>query len=228
MIRAILTDIEGTTSSIRFVHDVLFPYARKHMAAFVHCNAEDPQVVTLLNDIRMLAGKELDLDGIVAQLLAWIDADRKITPLKALQGMIWKSGYQKGDLTGHIYPDAVAQLQAWHRAGLKLYVFSSGSVQAQQLLFGSSDAGDLTPLFSGYYDTRIGNKQNPAAYRAIAADIGLPSGEILFLSDIAAELDAAHAVGMHTTLLVRDAQHHPSVPHRQASSFFAIDPAGMT
>jgi enolase-phosphatase E1 len=228
MIRAILTDIEGTTSSIRFVHDVLFPYARKHMETFIHCNAQDPQVVSLLNDVRLEAGETLDLNGIVAQLLAWIDADRKITPLKALQGMIWESGYGKGDFTGHIYPDAVAQLQTWHRAGLKLYVFSSGSVQAQQLLFGHSAAGNLTALFSGYYDTRIGNKQDPAAYRAIAADIGLPAGEILFLSDIVAELDAAHAVGMHTTLLVRDAQHHPSVPHRQVSDFFAIDPVGMT
>ena len=228
MIRAILTDIEGTTSSIRFVHDVLFPYARKHMAAFVRCNAEDPRVVSLLNDVRLEAGASLDLDGIVAQLLAWIDADRKITPLKALQGMIWASGYQQGDFTGHIYPDAAAALHKWHDAGLQLYVFSSGSVQAQQLLFGHSDAGDLTPLFAGYYDTRIGNKQDPAAYRTIAADMGLPASEILFLSDIRAELDAARAAGMHTTMLVRDGSPDASDIHRQVGDFSAIDPASST
>jgi enolase-phosphatase E1 len=226
MIRAILTDIEGTTSSIRFVHDVLFPYARKHMADFVHCNAEDPRVVPLLNDVRLEAGEALDLDGIVAQLIAWIDADRKSTPLKALQGMIWESGYQKGDFTGHIYPDAAAQLRNWHAAGLQLYVFSSGSVQAQQLLFRHSDAGDLTPLFSGYYDTRIGTKQDPAAYRAIATAIGMPASEVLFLSDIGTELDAALAVGMRTTMLVRDGSPDPSDTHRQVSDFSAIDPLG--
>jgi enolase-phosphatase E1 len=227
MIRAILTDIEGTTSSIRFVHDVLFPYARARMADFVHCNAEDPHVVPFLNDVRLAAGADLDLDGISAQLLAWIDADRKLTPLKALQGMIWEAGYRQGDFTGHIYPDAAARLRAWHTAGLRLYVFSSGSVQAQQLLFGHSDAGDLTPLFSGYYDTRIGSKQDPAAYRAIAADIGLPAQDILFLSDIRAELDAAHAAGMRTTLLAREDGDVDPGPHPLATDFTGIHPAAL-
>ena len=141
MIRAIVTDIEGTTSSLRFVHDVLFPYARAHMAEFVHTNAEDPSVVSHLNDVRLLTGAELDLDGIVAQLIAWIDADEKITPLKALQGMIWEAGYARGDFTGHVYPDAIKALERWSGSGLRLYVFSSGSVQAQKLLFAHSDAG---------------------------------------------------------------------------------------
>lgn len=227
MIRAVLTDIEGTTSSIRFVHDVLFPYAREHMAEFVHCNAEHPRVVSHLNDVRLMTDAELDLDGIVAQLVAWIDADEKITPLKALQGMIWEDGYAKGDFTGHVYPDAVKGLERWSGSGLKLYVFSSGSVQAQQLLFGHSDAGDLTPLFTGYYDTRIGNKREPAAYAAIAADIGLPAADILFLSDIREELDAARTAGMHTVWLVREGQHDPAAPHRQAVSFEDIDPTHL-
>jgi enolase-phosphatase E1 len=227
MIRAILTDIEGTTSSIRFVHEVLFPYARAHMADFIRGHAQDPSVAPLLNDVRQQAGANLDPDGIIAQLIAWIDADRKITPLKALQGMIWESGYRKGDFTGHVYPDAAAQLHNWHTAGLRLYVFSSGSVQAQQLLFGHSDAGDLTALFSGYYDTRIGNKQDPAAYRAIANGIGMPAHEILFLSDIRAELDAAHTAGMHTTLLARDVAPDPDSAHRQVSDFNAINPAAI-
>ena len=227
MIRAILTDIEGTTSSIRFVHDVLFPYAREHMAEFVRCNAEDAHVVPHLNDVRLAAGADLDLEGITRQLIAWIDADEKATPLKALQGMIWESGYRKGDFTGHIYPDAARQLRAWHEAGIPLYVFSSGSVQAQQLLFGYSDEGDLTPLFSGNYDTRTGNKREPAAYRAIAADIGLPPEDILFLSDVSEELDAARSAGMRTTWLVRDAVPDETAVHRQASSFDDIDPAAL-
>lgn len=224
MIRAILTDIEGTTSSIRFVHDVLFPYAREHIASFVRCNAEDPRVVSHLNDVRLLSDPELDLDGVITQLIAWIDADEKITPLKALQGMIWEAGYAQGDFTGHVYPDAVRALERWSGSGLKLYVFSSGSVQAQQLLFRYSDAGDLTPLFTGYYDTRIGSKREPAAYTAIAADIGLPAADILFLSDIRAELDAARSAGMHTVWLVRDAQPDPAALHRQVDSFADIDP----
>jgi len=223
MIRAILTDIEGTTSSIRFVHDVLFPHAREHIAEFVRRNAEDPHVEPVLDEVRRLAGTELDLDGIIAQLIAWIDADRKITPLKTLQGMIWEAGYENGDFTGHIYPDAVRYLERWSGSGIHLYVFSSGSVQAQQLLFAHSDAGDLTPLFSGYYDTRIGSKRDPAAYTAIAADIGLPPRDILFLSDIVEELDAARAAGMHTGWLVRDGTPDPAAAHPQASDFDAIE-----
>jgi len=225
MIRAILTDIEGTTSSISFVHDVLFPYARGHMKEFVHASVADPQVAALLDDVRRAAGaSELDLDGVVAQLVAWIDADSKTTPLKALQGMIWEDGYRRGDLTGHVYPDAVRQLERWSGSGLRLYIFSSGSVQAQQLLFRHSDAGDLTPLFAGYFDTRIGNKQDPDAYRAIATEIDLPPEDILFLSDIRAELDAAAAVGMRTIWLVRDGQPDPDAPHHQVAGFTDIDP----
>jgi len=227
MIRAILTDIEGTTSSIRFVHDVLFPYARSRMADFVRCNAEEVHVVPHLNDVRMEAGADLDLEGVISQLVAWIDADRKATPLKVLQGMIWEHGYRSGDFTGHVYPDAARQLRAWHDAGIRLYVFSSGSVQAQKLLFGHSDAGDLTPLFSGYYDTRIGNKRDPAAYRAIVADIGLPAQDILFLSDISEELDAAHAADLHTVQLVRECTPDTAASHLQAADFDAIDPAAF-
>jgi enolase-phosphatase E1 len=224
MTHAILTDIEGTTSSIDFVHDVLFPYAREHMAEFVRGNADVPRVVSLLDEVRRETGQDLDLQGSIAQLIAWIDADRKITPLKALQGMIWEAGYRNGDFTGHIYADAADNLRAWHAAGIRLYVFSSGSVQAQRLLFRYSDSGDLTPLFSGYYDTRIGNKRESAAYSRIASDIGLPPGDILFLSDIREELDAAQQAGMRTAWLVRDSRPEPEAAHLQASDFNAIRP----
>jgi len=222
VIKAIVTDIEGTTSSIRFVHEVLFPYARQHMAAFLRAHAEDPQVAAELDAVRREAGEALDLDGVIRQLIAWIDADRKITPLKALQGMIWEAGFRNGDFTGHVYADAVRHLKDWHARGVPLYVFSSGSVQAQQLLFGHSDAGDLTPLFKGFYDTRIGAKREASAYTAIAADIGLRPADILFLSDIEGELDAARAAGMQTLWLVRDGEPDPAAGHRQVRDFDAV------
>jgi enolase-phosphatase E1 len=223
MIKAIVTDIEGTTSSIRFVHEVLFPYARENIGEFIHANAEDLNVVSHLNDVRLEVGQDLDLDGVVDQLVQWIDEDKKITPLKALQGMIWEEGYYKGELTGHLYDDAIEYLRKWHDKGIKLYVFSSGSVQAQKLLFGHCDAGDLTPLFSGYYDTRIGNKREADAYRKIVQDIGLAANEILFLSDIVEELDAAKAAGMKTIMLVRDESPATSSSHTQVNNFSEID-----
>lgn len=222
MIRAILTDIEGTTSSLSFVKDVLFPYARQQMEAFLQQHAAEPAVAAQLAAVSTAAGRELGLAEAAAQLRQWIDADRKITPLKALQGMIWQAGYRNGDFTGHVYADAAQRLRAWHEAGIRLYVFSSGSVQAQKLLFAHSDQGDLTSLFSGYFDTTSGNKREAEAYRTITAAIGLPAVEILFLSDIVAELDAARAAGMRTYLLVRG-DVTQDAGHPQARDFHAID-----
>jgi enolase-phosphatase E1 len=223
MIRAILTDIEGTTSSIRFVHEVLFPYAHAQLAEFVRTHQQQPQVAEQLRAVSREAGEVLDTETAIAQLLAWIAEDKKITPLKAIQGMIWENGYKHGDFTGHVYADAVHGLRRWHQAGIKLYVYSSGSVQAQRLLFGHSDMGDLTPLFSGYFDTRIGNKREVAAYRAIINELRLDAAEILFLSDIKEELDAAHEAGMQTCWLVREAETpDPDAPHPQVKDFSAI------
>lgn len=224
MIKAILTDIEGTTSSISFVHDVLFPYARARLADFVRTYAEEPAVAGLLDDVRSEAGKELDIEGIIAQLIAWIDADIKATPLKALQGMIWESGYHNGDFKGHLYADAEQGLRRWHAQGIKLYIYSSGSVHAQKLLFGHTEYGDLTPLFSGYFDTRIGHKREAGSYRRIAEEIGLPADQVLFLSDIGEELDAASEAGMQTLQLVRDDQATVAEGHPQATSFDTIQP----
>lgn len=204
MIRAILTDIEGTTSSISFVKDELFPYARKHIASYVTEHQHDDAVRNALHDIDREVGRELSVDDAIAQLIAWIDADRKITPLKALQGLIWEKGYRDGDFHGHIYDDAVAALRRWHERGVKLYVYSSGSVYAQKLLFGHTAHGDLTSLFDGYFDTNVGAKGDSASYATIADTVGLPAGQILFLSDIIAELDAAATAGMLTAQLVRD------------------------
>lgn len=224
MIRAILTDIEGTTSSISFVKDVLFPYAREHMAEFIHDHAGDPEVAALLQDVGREAGRELTVDEATRQLLEWMDADKKITPLKALQGMIWIQGYANGDFRGHIYPDAAEKLQEWHARGYRLYIYSSGSVPAQKLLFGHSESGDLNGLFSGYFDTRVGNKQEAASYRNIVRAIGLPAEEILFLSDIAEELDAARAAGLNTLQLVRSEDGTVACDkHRQVTSFREIN-----
>lgn len=220
--KAIVTDIEGTTSSLSFVKDVLFPYARARLAEFVSAHAQEPAVRQELEAARRLSGNPLSDEQVIEQLHRWIDEDRKITPLKTLQGMIWQEGYRKGDFKGHLYEDAARHLKKWNQAGLPLYVFSSGSVQAQKLLFAHTDYGDLTPLFSGYFDTHIGNKREADAYRKIAAVIGIQPGDILFLSDIKEELDAARAAGMQVSWLVRDGVPDPNAAHRQARNFDEI------
>ena len=204
-ITAILTDIEGTTSPISFVAKVLFPYARTHLAAFLGHHAEDPAVRESLDAARTLAGKpELDIAGVTELLIQWIDEDRKATPLKDLQGLIWADGYVTGAFQGDLYPDVLPALTQWRQAGLSLYIYSSGSVAAQRLLFGHSIHGDLTPLFSGYFDTRIGAKIETDSYRRIAAEIGTAPESILFLSDSEKELDAACAASFKTARLARD------------------------
>jgi len=223
MIKAILTDIEGTTSSLSFVRDVLFPYAREHIGGYLRQHAERPKVADKLQAVAHEAGRELSLDEAIAQLEQWIDEDRKITALKSLQGMIWEAGYRHGDFTGHMYEDAVRNLRQWHDKGIRLYAYSSGSIHAQKLLFGFSDYGDLTPLFSGYFDTHIGHKREVSSYEAIASEIGVRAGDILFLSDIREELDAARSAGMQTRWLVRDAAAaDPAAAHLQVKDFDAI------
>lgn len=223
MIRAIVTDIEGTTSSISFVHEVLFPYARKHMREFVCRSVQDGRATPHINDVRMQTGRmDMTLNDVADQLIAWIDQDKKITPLKALQGMIWEEGYKNGDFKGHIYADAVECLRSWQQQGIKLYVYSSGSIYAQKLLFGHTEYGDLTPLFSGYFDTTTGAKIEAESYKKITAHIGLPANDILFLSDIEKELDAARVAGMKTTWLIRKGALNPSASHHQVDNFHSI------
>lgn len=210
MIKAIVTDIEGTTSSIDFVHQSLFPYARQHMRAFLRAQAGNDAVQRELAEVERQENRDLSLDEAADVLEQWIAEDRKYTPLKALQGMIWRQGYEAGELKGHVYPDTPEALRRWQGEGRKLYVYSSGSEEAQRLIFGYSDAGDLTPLFSGYFDTRIGGKREAASYRNILKHIGLPGEQVLFLSDIGEELDAAQAAGMKTCQLLRDERTKPA------------------
>lgn len=202
-IRALLTDIEGTTSSISFVKDVLFPYARRALPGFVREHGHEPAVRRWLDAVATENGAVCSDDTIVEILQGWIDDDRKHTALKALQGMVWQAGYRNADFTAHMYPDAATQLREWHDAGYPIHVYSSGSVPAQKLFFGHSDAGDLTGLVTNWFDTEVGGKREAASYARIAQAIGIAPGEVLFLSDVVEELDAAREAGMQTVLLDR-------------------------
>ncbi|WP_460811787.1 acireductone synthase [Luteimonas pelagia] len=201
--RAILTDIEGTTGSISFVKDVLFPYARKALPGFVARHARERDVRRWLDAVAAELGGMCDDAMVVEVLQGWIDTDRKHTALKALQGMVWQDGYENADFAAHMYDDAATSLRAWHEAGIPVHVYSSGSVPAQKLFFGHSTAGDLRPVVSGWFDTEIGGKREVPSYQRIAEAVGLPAGDILFLSDVVEELDAAREGGMATTLVDR-------------------------
>lgn len=199
--RAVLTDIEGTTTAIAFVKDRLFPFAAEALDGFLAAQGDTPEVAAILAEVRALAPDTPPAEA----LRGWMAADAKLGPLKALQGLIWEAGYADGRLRGHLWPDVAGCLRAWAAGGVVLAVYSSGSVGAQKLLFGHSEAGDLTGLFAGFFDTRVGGKRERASYAAIAAALGLAPGAVLFLSDVAEELDAAAAAGMAACQLVRPA-----------------------
>ncbi|HET7269366.1 MAG TPA: acireductone synthase [Oleiagrimonas sp.] len=222
--RAIITDIEGTTSSIDFVKDVLFPYARDHLREFVRAHADDTEVRHWLDVTATEADVDrADLEALIDTLLGWIAEDRKATPLKALQGMIWADGYKSGAFRAHMYPEVAGRLRDWQARGIRLCVYSSGSVPAQKLLFGYSVAGDLTSLIDGWFDTQTGAKRETDSYRRIAAAIDEDPADCLFLSDVVEELDAAAEAGMRTIQLCRPPDTCPSnAQHRCVSDFDAI------
>jgi enolase-phosphatase E1 len=224
-VRAIVTDVEGTTSAIAFVKDVLFPYADAHLDAYVAAHSAEPAVAEALRETARLAGEPAASESRIVSLLhTWMAEDRKATPLKMLQGLLWANGYTRGQLQGHVYADVVPVLRAWHAAGIRLYVYSSGSVVAQRVLFGHTNAGDLNPLFSGNFDTTTGAKQERASYETIAGEVGTAPGEILFLSDVEGELDAARAAGMQTARLLRPADTPPgaATTHPAYADFTAL------
>lgn len=213
MTRVVLTDIEGTIADIDFVRQVLFPYARQALPDFIRTHHDAPEVAVQLDAVAAEAGLPADdHEALIAQLQAWIDADRKITPLKALQGMVWKAGYEQGDFTAHLYPDAHAALKAWHEAGVPLYVYSSGSIQAQRLYFAHTDFGDISAWFRGFFDTTSGGKKDAESYRRIAGEIGVEPGGMVFLSDVVEELDAAREAGLKTVQICRPGT-NPTVDH---------------
>jgi len=206
-IRGILLDIEGTTTPISFVHDVLFSYARTHVRDYLkkHLNEADVRAdISLLDaDYQGQNFRANDLDAVAAHVNELIDLDSKSTGLKSLQGKIWHEGYSDGSLRAQVFPDVAPALARWRVAGLSVSIFSSGSVLAQQLLFAHTEAGDLRPFISNYFDTGVGKKGEAESYRRIAEAIGLQPGEILFISDVVSELAAARETGMKTVLSLR-------------------------
>ncbi|RFU83937.1 acireductone synthase [Streptomyces triticagri] len=194
---AVVLDIEGTTSATGFVVDVLYPYSRKRFGALLTERADEPEVARAIGQVRDLIGEpDADAARIEQVLNGWLDEDRKATPLKTLQGIVWAEGFARGDLVSHFYDDVLPVLRTWHTAGIGLSVYSSGSVAAQRAWFASSPEGDLLPLVDGLYDTEnAGPKQEAESYRRITAALGVPAGRTLFLSDRPGELDAARAAG---------------------------------
>ncbi len=233
MTRIILTDIEGTTSSIHFVKEVLFPYAAEHLPAFVRSHLDDEAVQEILFETARLASVEgepfdpKNVDLLIEHLLEWIAGDRKVTPLKSLQGLIWEAGYRNGDYQAHMYPDATEYLNKWHSDDIPLYVYSSGSVQAQKLFFEFTVDGNLLPLFQGHFDTLVGGKRESESYVNILGELqkqhaGLAAADVLFLSDIKEELDAARQAGMHTCWLVRGGELPAGAEHPVVNTFADI------
>jgi enolase-phosphatase E1 len=218
----LLLDIEGTTCPVSFVAAVLFPYARKAIPGFLAAHAKDPEIEDLvaqvaeawLNDdhpralaLRNQSTRQETSTGVAAYLQDLIDRDVKLTALKDLQGRIWQIGYAQGELVAPLYSDVAESLQRWHRIGLVLAVYSSGSVPAQQLLYEHSSGGDLRPLFSYWFDTRAGSKQNEGSYRSIAEQMGVAPADVLFISDSLGELEAATSAGM--AVLFSDREGNP-------------------
>jgi enolase-phosphatase E1 len=220
--QGILLDIEGTTSSLNFVHDVLFPYARSHLATALRTLWGDPVMERVRQGLAEHFGcksfeewtggpgmpPEDRLKRMRKALVKLMDEDAKVGPLKEIQGLIWRAGYQDGTLRSHIYPELPRVLKEWKQLGKDVRIYSSGSIDAQKQFFkhvdnGTTDGADLTSYFKGYYDTTTGPKKETSSYTKIAAQFGLPAGSILFLSDVPAELDAARTAGMKTGLMCR-------------------------
>jgi enolase-phosphatase E1 len=234
--RSVLLDIEGTTSSVRFVHEVMFPYARQHARHFLQEHAADPEVLQccalLLKEHNPQTTKLPStpegllgmMDDVITAVNGLMDEDRKSTGLKALQGMVWKRGFHDGVLQAQLYPDVLPALKQWKGAGLDIRIYSSGSIAAQKLFFGHTEVGDLLPFFTDHYDTTIGGKKEADSYRKIAERCEMAPSEIVFVSDLEAELDAAHQAGMQVIASCRpgNAPLTTNCPYHRVSSFSEI------
>ena len=241
-IAAVLLDIEGTTTPIDFVYNILFPYARTHVRNYVANHRSQPAVLADLSgliaenveDTRRgldppqlnTSAEQVSIDAVDAYARWLMDRDRKTTALKSLQGKIWDEGYRKGELRSQVFEDVPPAFKRWHERGQTIGIYSSGSVLAQKLLFANTEAGDLTPLISDYFDTNIGAKKDPDSYRRIAARLRLDSSAVLFVSDVADELDAAAVSGLQTLLCVRPGNNPqpPAALHPIIKSFDQVLP----
>jgi enolase-phosphatase E1 len=231
MLTAVVIDIEGTTSSTSFVASRLYPYSADRLASWMRDHHDDTRTRRAVAQVRELIGEpSAGPDRIVAVLLDWLASDQKVTPLKTLQGLIWEQGFSRGDLIAHFYPDAIPALRAWTAAGRSLHVFSSGSAAAQRAWFSHSPEGDLRPLVSGYFDTEnAGPKRDASSYQVIAMAIRADPGHIVFLSDLAAELDAARQAGWHTVGVRRPGEKYYENGigrHLEVSSLTEVDLSG--
>ncbi|KAJ2325475.1 enolase-phosphatase E1 [Coemansia sp. RSA 2702] len=232
----VLLDIEGTTTPISFVHDVLFPYVTENIKQFLESRWDDPAVqahvraiaeqadkdiksgIDLAVEVNLDEGSVSEIQHAVVENVKWqMEADRKVGALKGLQGYMWQFGYKSGDLCGVMFADAVEAIKQWVRTGRKVYIYSSGSVEAQELIFGYSDHGDLLGYISGHYDTKIGSKVESTSYTAITSDIGIEPERVLFVSDNIREIQAADAAGLQTVLSIRPGN-APVAPHAFAVS----------
>jgi enolase-phosphatase E1 len=239
MIHSLLLDIEGTTSSVSFVFEVMFPYVRRELSSYFSEHWNDPGCVAareiMAKDgghasflhwcVAADANQQVAQQSLVArEVVRLMDGDVKATGLKQLQGLIWENGFHSGELRAEVYPDVLPAIQQWNAAGKDVRIYSSGSIHAQRLFFGHTQQGDLLPNFRGHYDTTIGSKREASSYTKIASDIGRSAQEILFVSDIVAELDAARTAGMATALCIRpgNAAVTPGHGHAEITSFLEL------
>jgi enolase-phosphatase E1 len=223
MTRGILLDIEGTTTPITFVYDVLFPFARKH--AHEHLSTDDERALKSEHDVDVAKGLTPPAwsSGAIQYVYWLMDQDRKSTALKALQGRVWQEGYRRGELQGAVFDDVPPALERWHGAGKDVRIYSSGSILAQKLIFSTTPHGDLTRFLNGYFDTTTGAKTEPSSYAAIASAFSLPPSEMLFISDVTRELDAASAAGFQTLLSIRPGNHQqPKNTYASTTTFANI------
>jgi enolase-phosphatase E1 len=234
-----LLDIEGTTTPVSFVYDVLFPYARARVQDFLRTHAGEPAVREDVAQLRkeyrtdqaqgivVPAWDETSPEAVVESAatyaLSLMASDRKATGLKSLQGRIWQAGYESGELRGQVYPDVPRAFERWRRQGRTIAIFSSGSVLAQKQIFSTTPEGDLTRHIHAHFDTTVGSKREAASYARIARELGVQAADILFLSDTPAELDAARAAGLGTTLIARESEPAPS-SHPVARTFDPVCP----
>lgn len=212
--KVILLDIEGTTASVDFVHDVMFPFVTRNLPSFLDATWNTADTRAACERIAQDAGQESltaweNVTGkegrtlVEEQIAELMRGDVKATGLKAMQGLVWQAGFDSGELVAPIYEDVLPELERWKSRGIDIRIYSSGSIAAQKLFFGHTQHGDVLSHFSGHYDTTIGGKKDSLSYQKIAADIGVAPAEILFVSDLEGELEAAQAAGVRVAAAIR-------------------------
>jgi len=221
-LKAIILDIEGTVAPISFVKEVMFPYSKKKMKQFIQKNKDNEKVRQILDEVKEIENKNLTEDEVAEVLIKWINEDKKIAPLKEIQGMIWKEGFETGELKAPLYEDAYNKMKIWREKNIPMYIYSSGSVEAQKLFFSYTNYGNILDWFKGHFDTRnAGNKKEKSSYEKIAEKIKLKPEDILFLSDNIDEIRAAAEAGFQVVKVSRpeDVPYLENLPYKQIKSF---------